>query len=175
MLFATPNSLLVIMETSKFSLLLTPFLPLGQLLTKNPKHRLGCKAGAVEVKGHPVFKDINFKRLEANMLDPPFCPDVSMLPREEQSVPRQGVQEHSDFPADTGSVVQSRCASAWNAPPTHLGPLQPLATHQAVLTDPYRPSQQLTLALHCSELQHRPRPSLWLCPLSRVCASMPAF
>uniref|UniRef100_A0A8C0Q1Y4 G protein-coupled receptor kinase n=1 Tax=Canis lupus familiaris TaxID=9615 RepID=A0A8C0Q1Y4_CANLF len=45
------------------------------LLTKNPKHRLGCKAGAVEVKGHPVFKDINFKRLEANMLDPPFCPD----------------------------------------------------------------------------------------------------
>ncbi|XP_077732008.1 G protein-coupled receptor kinase 4 isoform X7 [Canis aureus] len=77
------------------------------LLTKNPKHRLGCKAGAVEVKGHPVFKDINFKRLEANMLDPPFCPDVSMLPREEQSVPRQGVQEHSDFPADTGSVPQA--------------------------------------------------------------------
>ncbi|XP_027454779.2 G protein-coupled receptor kinase 4 isoform X5 [Zalophus californianus] len=45
------------------------------LLTKNPKQRLGSKAGAAEVKAHPVFKDINFKRLEANMLDPPFCPD----------------------------------------------------------------------------------------------------
>uniref|UniRef100_A0A9L0TFD8 G protein-coupled receptor kinase n=2 Tax=Equus TaxID=9789 RepID=A0A9L0TFD8_HORSE len=46
------------------------------LLTKNPNQRLGCKGdGAAGVKGHPVFKNINFKRLEANMLDPPFCPD----------------------------------------------------------------------------------------------------
>ncbi|XP_023363480.1 G protein-coupled receptor kinase 4 isoform X2 [Otolemur garnettii] len=46
------------------------------LLTKNPQERLGCKGdGAAGVKQHPVFKDINFKRLEANMLDPPFCPD----------------------------------------------------------------------------------------------------
>ncbi|XP_039087986.1 G protein-coupled receptor kinase 4 isoform X2 [Hyaena hyaena] len=45
------------------------------LLTKNPKQRLGYRGGAEEVKGHPVFKDINFKRLEANMLEPPFCPD----------------------------------------------------------------------------------------------------
>ncbi|GAB5570997.1 G protein-coupled receptor kinase 4 isoform X10 [Prionailurus iriomotensis] len=46
------------------------------LLTKNPRQRLGFSGGAAEVKGHPVFKDINFKKLEANMLDPPFCPDV---------------------------------------------------------------------------------------------------
>ncbi|XP_053433937.1 G protein-coupled receptor kinase 4 isoform X2 [Nycticebus coucang] len=46
------------------------------LLTKNPHERLGCKGdGAAGVKQHPVFKDINFRRLEANMLDPPFCPD----------------------------------------------------------------------------------------------------
>ncbi|XP_037386424.1 G protein-coupled receptor kinase 4 [Talpa occidentalis] len=46
------------------------------LLTKNPKQRLGCTGdGAARVKEHPVFKDINFKRLEANMLEPPFCPD----------------------------------------------------------------------------------------------------
>ncbi|XP_039694193.1 G protein-coupled receptor kinase 4 isoform X13 [Pteropus medius] len=46
------------------------------LLTKNPKQRLGCKGdGAAGVKQHPVFKDINFRRLEANMLEPPFCPD----------------------------------------------------------------------------------------------------
>ncbi|XP_030891269.1 G protein-coupled receptor kinase 4 isoform X1 [Leptonychotes weddellii] len=49
------------------------------LLTKNPKQRLGSKAGVAEVKAHPVFKDINFKRLEANMLDPPFCPDPQAI------------------------------------------------------------------------------------------------
>ncbi|XP_020956601.1 G protein-coupled receptor kinase 4 isoform X6 [Sus scrofa] len=46
------------------------------LLTKDPKQRLGCKGeGVAEVKRHPVFKDINFRRLEATMLEPPFCPD----------------------------------------------------------------------------------------------------
>ncbi|XP_050648246.1 G protein-coupled receptor kinase 4 isoform X3 [Macaca thibetana thibetana] len=46
------------------------------LLTKNPSKRLGCRGeGAAGVKQHPVFKNINFGRLEANMLEPPFCPD----------------------------------------------------------------------------------------------------
>uniref|UniRef100_A0A8C9WDK2 G protein-coupled receptor kinase n=1 Tax=Scleropages formosus TaxID=113540 RepID=A0A8C9WDK2_SCLFO len=46
------------------------------LLAKDPKERLGCQGrGAVEVKQHPIFRNINFKRLEANMLDPPFIPD----------------------------------------------------------------------------------------------------
>ncbi|XP_069488157.1 G protein-coupled receptor kinase 4 isoform X1 [Ambystoma mexicanum] len=46
------------------------------LLAKDPKERLGCKGdGAAGVKQHPIFKNINFKRLEANMLDPPFIPD----------------------------------------------------------------------------------------------------
>ncbi|ELW62765.1 Huntingtin [Tupaia chinensis] len=46
------------------------------LLTKNPSERLGCMGdGAAGVKQHPVFKNINFSKLEANMLDPPFCPD----------------------------------------------------------------------------------------------------
>ncbi|XP_006893720.1 PREDICTED: G protein-coupled receptor kinase 4 [Elephantulus edwardii] len=50
------------------------------LLTKDPKARLGCSGyGAEEVKQHPLFKGINFKRLEANMLDPPFCPDPHAL------------------------------------------------------------------------------------------------
>lgn len=54
------------------------FLCLSQLLTKNPKNRLGCRGrGAAEVKEHPFFRSINFRRLEANMLEPPFCPDVS--------------------------------------------------------------------------------------------------
>lgn len=42
------------------------------------KQRLGCQEdGAAEVKRHPFFKNMNFKRLEAGMLDPPFVPDVS--------------------------------------------------------------------------------------------------
>ncbi|KAM8939556.1 G protein-coupled receptor kinase 4 [Pelodytes ibericus] len=46
------------------------------LLTKDPKQRLGCMGdGADGVKRHPIFRNINFKRLEANMMDPPFVPD----------------------------------------------------------------------------------------------------
>ncbi|XP_013362215.1 PREDICTED: G protein-coupled receptor kinase 4 isoform X2 [Chinchilla lanigera] len=50
------------------------------LLAKNPNERLGCKGdGAAGVKKHPVFKDINFSRLEANMLEPPFRPDPNAI------------------------------------------------------------------------------------------------
>lgn len=58
----------------------TDFLML-QLLCKDPLERLGCRgAGAREVKEHPLFKHLNFRRLEAGMLDPPFKPDVSACP-----------------------------------------------------------------------------------------------
>lgn len=54
---------------------------MSQLLTKDAKQRLGCQEeGAAEVKRHPFFRNMNFKRLEAGMLDPPFIPDVSSLP-----------------------------------------------------------------------------------------------
>lgn len=46
------------------------------LLTKDPKQRLGCQDdGGAGVRKHPLFKNINFKRLEVHMLEPPFCPD----------------------------------------------------------------------------------------------------
>uniref|UniRef100_A0A3Q4HH09 G protein-coupled receptor kinase n=1 Tax=Neolamprologus brichardi TaxID=32507 RepID=A0A3Q4HH09_NEOBR len=46
------------------------------LLTKDPKQRLGCKTdGAAGVKAHSFFKNINFKRMEAGMVEPPFVPD----------------------------------------------------------------------------------------------------
>ncbi|XP_041936886.1 G protein-coupled receptor kinase 5 isoform X2 [Alosa sapidissima] len=48
----------------------------SKLLAKNPSQRLGCQLeGAAEVKGHPFFKDVNFRLLEAGMLKPPFQPD----------------------------------------------------------------------------------------------------
>ncbi|OBS74299.1 hypothetical protein A6R68_15167, partial [Neotoma lepida] len=52
----------------------------SMLLIKDPSQRLGCqRGGAAFVKQHPVFKDINFSRLEANMLDPPFYPDPQAI------------------------------------------------------------------------------------------------
>ncbi|XP_031426212.1 G protein-coupled receptor kinase 5 isoform X2 [Clupea harengus] len=46
------------------------------LLTKDPKQRLGCQSdGSASVKAHHFFKSINFKRLEAGILDPSFVPD----------------------------------------------------------------------------------------------------
>ncbi|XP_056410982.1 G protein-coupled receptor kinase 4 isoform X2 [Hyla sarda] len=46
------------------------------LLTKDPKQRLGCTGdGAAGVKQHTIFRNINFKRLEANIMEPPFVPD----------------------------------------------------------------------------------------------------
>uniref|UniRef100_A0A3Q3MXA6 G protein-coupled receptor kinase n=1 Tax=Mastacembelus armatus TaxID=205130 RepID=A0A3Q3MXA6_9TELE len=50
------------------------------LLAKDPSERLGCQGGgASEVKGHPIFRSINFKRLEAGMLEAPFIPDPQAI------------------------------------------------------------------------------------------------
>lgn len=49
-----------------------------QLLAKNPTQRLGGKAdrnGALLIKQHLFFQSINWKRLEAGIIDPPFVPD----------------------------------------------------------------------------------------------------
>ncbi|KAI2801935.1 G protein-coupled receptor kinase 6, partial [Blomia tropicalis] len=49
-----------------------------QLLRKKVKDRLGCSSGrlgAKEVKSHSFFTEINWKRLEAGLLEPPFIPD----------------------------------------------------------------------------------------------------
>lgn len=57
-----------------------------QLLAKTVKTRLGCRNGrygAREVKLHQFFNCINWKRLEAGMVEPPFVPDVSTALQEE--------------------------------------------------------------------------------------------
>jgi len=46
-----------------------------QLLTKDPSKRLGS-SGATEVQEHPLFKSIDWKRLEAGKMKPLFEPDV---------------------------------------------------------------------------------------------------
>ncbi|KAG7516432.1 G protein-coupled receptor kinase 6 [Solea senegalensis] len=50
------------------------------LLAKDPTERMGCQGGgASEVKAHPIFRSINFKRLEAGMLQVPFIPDPQAI------------------------------------------------------------------------------------------------
>uniref|UniRef100_A0AAR2LB46 G protein-coupled receptor kinase n=1 Tax=Pygocentrus nattereri TaxID=42514 RepID=A0AAR2LB46_PYGNA len=49
------------------------------LLAKDPNERLGCQGGASEVKAHALFRSINFKRLEAGMLEAPFIPDPQAI------------------------------------------------------------------------------------------------
>uniref|UniRef100_A0A3Q0SPU0 G protein-coupled receptor kinase n=1 Tax=Amphilophus citrinellus TaxID=61819 RepID=A0A3Q0SPU0_AMPCI len=50
------------------------------LLAKDPTERLGCLGGgASEVKAHSIFRSINFKRLEAGMLQAPFIPDPQAI------------------------------------------------------------------------------------------------
>jgi len=53
-----------------------------QLLAKSIKQRLGCRNGRLgsqDVMAHPFFHStqLNWRRLEAGMLEPPFVPDVS--------------------------------------------------------------------------------------------------
>ncbi|KAF1987121.1 kinase-like protein [Aulographum hederae CBS 113979] len=46
------------------------------LLNRNPKHRLGAKNDAAELKAHEFFKDINWEELEKKNLPPPFKPQL---------------------------------------------------------------------------------------------------
>merc|ERR1712107_924400 len=48
------------------------------LLAKSPSSRLGCSSGrhgVVEVKIHPWFNSVNWRRMEAGRIKPPFEPD----------------------------------------------------------------------------------------------------
>ncbi|XP_041033374.1 rhodopsin kinase grk7-a-like [Carcharodon carcharias] len=48
-------------------------------LAKNPEERLGCRGENDDPRNHPFFKSINFQRLEARLIDPPFVPEPSMV------------------------------------------------------------------------------------------------
>lgn len=44
------------------------------LLTRNPKRRLGASNDASDIVIHPFFSGINWKKLKAKEVTPPFCP-----------------------------------------------------------------------------------------------------
>ncbi|KAL8177077.1 UNVERIFIED_CONTAM: hypothetical protein K2H54_041683 [Gekko kuhli] len=50
------------------------------LMAKDPANRLGFKNNTCsEVKNHPLFQKMNWNRLEAGLLDPPFVPDPKVV------------------------------------------------------------------------------------------------
>lgn len=52
----------------------------SSLLTKDPNQRLGCQGfGGIEVKSHPFFRGINFRMLEAGLVEPSFIPDPRLV------------------------------------------------------------------------------------------------
>ncbi|XP_053564945.1 rhodopsin kinase GRK7 [Bombina bombina] len=48
-------------------------------LAKKPENRLGSRTNDDDPRKHPFFKSINFQRLEAGIVDPPFVPDPSVV------------------------------------------------------------------------------------------------
>ncbi|KAG9494476.1 rhodopsin kinase GRK7 [Eleutherodactylus coqui] len=48
-------------------------------LAKKPEQRLGSRTNDDDPRKHSFFKSINFQRLEAGMVDPPFVPDPSVV------------------------------------------------------------------------------------------------
>ncbi|XP_022625267.1 G protein-coupled receptor kinase 5-like [Seriola dumerili] len=64
----------------------------SSLLTKDPQLRLGCQgAKGGEVQSHPFFQQINFRMLEAGLVEPPFKPD----PRQVYCSDVQDIEEFS--------------------------------------------------------------------------------
>ncbi|XP_063745034.1 G protein-coupled receptor kinase 5 isoform X3 [Eleginops maclovinus] len=52
----------------------------SSLLNKDPKERLGCGGpGGAEVQTHRFFRKINFRMLEAGLVQPPFKPDPRLV------------------------------------------------------------------------------------------------
>uniref|UniRef100_A0A3B4Z325 G protein-coupled receptor kinase n=1 Tax=Stegastes partitus TaxID=144197 RepID=A0A3B4Z325_9TELE len=50
------------------------------LLSKDPKERLGCQgSGGREIQSHSFFKKINFRMLEAGLVEAPFKPDPRLV------------------------------------------------------------------------------------------------
>ncbi|XP_077441795.1 G protein-coupled receptor kinase 5 isoform X1 [Vanacampus margaritifer] len=52
----------------------------SQLLVKDPNKRLGCQtSGGRDVQAHPFFQEINFRMLEAGLVEAPFKPDPRLV------------------------------------------------------------------------------------------------
>ena len=52
-----------------------------QLLNKNPGKRLGCvEKGEPEIKSHSFFRRVDWNKIEAREVQPPFKPKIVSFP-----------------------------------------------------------------------------------------------
>ncbi len=49
---------------------------ISQVLDRDPTKRLGCIEDREPIRGHPFFKDIDWRLLESRKLRPPYKPVV---------------------------------------------------------------------------------------------------
>uniref|UniRef100_A0A8D3CQ68 G protein-coupled receptor kinase n=1 Tax=Scophthalmus maximus TaxID=52904 RepID=A0A8D3CQ68_SCOMX len=81
------------------------------LLTKDPKQRLGCRGSQWgEVQSHPFFQKINFRMLEAGLVNPPFKPD----PRHVYCSDVQDIEEFSSVKGVTLNQTDNSFYSKFN-------------------------------------------------------------
>ena len=50
-----------------------------KLMKKEPKERLGANYGFLEIKQHPFFKSVNWKKFEARKVKPPIVPPIRKM------------------------------------------------------------------------------------------------
>uniref|UniRef100_A0A668VWR7 G protein-coupled receptor kinase n=1 Tax=Oreochromis aureus TaxID=47969 RepID=A0A668VWR7_OREAU len=78
------------------------------LMEKDPTKRLGFKNNeCAELKNQPFFKDINWGRLEAGMVPPPFVPDPKM-------VYAKNIDDVGAFSTIKGVVLDDKDAEFYN-------------------------------------------------------------
>ncbi|XP_069022585.1 G protein-coupled receptor kinase 5 isoform X1 [Embiotoca jacksoni] len=83
----------------------------SSLLTKDPEQRLGSLGcGGIEVQSHPFFQKINFRMLEAGLVEAPFKPD----PRLVYCTDVQDIEEFSSVRGVTLDQVDDNFYSKFN-------------------------------------------------------------
>lgn len=65
-----------------------------QLLCKEPTLRLGAKYDATELRNHPFFATINWKKLETKKIDPPLKPHLE--PKSDKSIDPWAIEDSDD-------------------------------------------------------------------------------
>ncbi|XP_064594955.1 calcium-dependent protein kinase C-like isoform X2 [Liolophura sinensis] len=77
------------------------------LLTKNPSKRLGCgSTGERDIKEHAFFRRIDWERIEARDVQPPYKPRIGSCPCKKQS---GGMCKHDSRKAENFDKVFTHC------------------------------------------------------------------
>ncbi|XP_074546789.1 G protein-coupled receptor kinase 5-like [Halichoeres trimaculatus] len=130
----------------------------ASLLKKDPTERLGCSStGGREVQSHPFFKTINFRMLEAGLVEPPFKPD----PRQ---VYCSDVQDIEEFSTVKGVILDQKDAEFYAEFNTGSVPIT--WQNEMIETGCFRelnifgPEGTRSQDLDCSQTPESPKPSL---------------